>query len=69
MIVKVQLSLSTTHRSQMCLVYNEDHSIEYESEASPEIQTLMAGRLKAYFNAEIVGTLLDIREEVEEQDW
>lgn len=69
MIVKIQVSLTTTRRSQTYLVYNEDRSVMHEGEATPEILNLMAGRPKAYFNAEIVGTLLDIRDEVEEPNW
>jgi hypothetical protein len=70
MIVKVQVSLATTHEKRQVLVYNEDKSVYYEDDASREILQRMDGRVKVYFNARMVGTDIEIQGEVkEEQDW
>lgn len=48
-IVKVQRSLATTAATPRMLVYDETREIYYESELTPEVDRLLAGRAKAYF--------------------
>ncbi len=70
-IVKVQLSLATSHDKQQVLVYDEDHKNSYEGDASPEIIKAMDGEVKKFFYA-IFPTkpgMIDMFEEAPWQDW
>lgn len=70
MIVKVQLSLMTTHASQRVLIYNKDRSIHYEGEATTEVKAVMHGRHKAFFRAGITSDMkVDLIEEVRDYSW
>lgn len=70
MIVKVQLSLQSSNGVAYMLIYNEDRSVMYETEATEEIKTLMEMRPKAYFEAELDDEKkLIIGKEVKHQKW
>lgn len=69
LIVKVQLSTSTTEGERQVLVYDKSRKYQYQTAATPEILELMNGRLKVFFTAEMVGSQIAIGEEVEDQDW
>jgi len=69
MIVKVQLSLFGSEPAPQMLIYNEDRSIVYEAEATPEILACMDGAAKKYFTAELVGTEILLGDETETQNW
>lgn len=60
MIVKVQLSLSTTAGARQMLVYNQDRSVQFEGDAPPDIVAKMGDRPKAFFEAALgkVGELV-----------
>lgn len=60
MIVKVQLSLSTTESSRQVLIYNEDHSVVYRGDAPRKLVRIMGQRPKAFFYAEIDGKNIDL---------
>ncbi len=49
-IVKVQQSLATNKATASMLVYDESREIFYETDLTPEVETLLAGRAKAYFH-------------------
>jgi len=69
-IVKVQVSLSTTQDKQhMLLVYNIDKSIYYDGEADPEVLALMEDRAKVYFESNISGTNIALDHEVPDPGW
>ena len=73
-IVKVQLSLASSDGSRTMLAYNEDRSLQFESEAHAETAQRMGDRVKAFFWADLVGKIkgqakLVINEEAPEQDW
>lgn len=50
-IVKIQISQFTGAGKTQMLVYNEDRSINYETDATESILTLMRGHPKLYFHA------------------
>ncbi len=64
MIVKVQMPLASTDRSAQALVYDEERRFRELVPVSATLRAKMAGRAKAYFEAERV-TLDDGRETVE----
>ena len=66
MIVKVQVSLSSPPR---VLVYNRDRSVQWEGPLLAEVWRLMRGRLKAFFAAEIVDTVVQLDRRVVDEDW
>lgn len=53
MIVKVQISLTTTEPTERCLIYNEARDWQYEGPMEPNdpLYKLMKGRKKAFFHA------------------
>jgi hypothetical protein len=51
------------------LVYNQSRSISFQNNLTPEISTLLDGRAKAYFDADITDSLLVVNHEVEAQNW
>lgn len=69
MIVKVQLSIITSEKNRRVLIYNEDRTIEYETDASKEIVDLMRGDLKAFFHASMVETEISLNQRAEWQEW
>lgn len=68
MIVKVQVSLRSSDGPQM-LIYNEARDVQWEGPLTPDVKKLMHGRDKAYFEAKLIDTLINIRFEVEAQPW
>jgi hypothetical protein len=68
-IVKVQQSGITNAPAMQMLVYNKNHDIEYQADLTPAVRKKLAGRPKAYFNAILRGTIIQINEEVPEQNW
>jgi hypothetical protein len=70
MIVKVQLSISSSEPGTFILIYNKDRSIMYESDAAEDIIVLMGLRVKAYFYAEIDSdNRIAIGDTAEDQNW
>jgi hypothetical protein len=70
MIIKIQQSQFTTTKTKQMLIYNEDRSLFHEDELSKEVEEVLNGRPKAYFEAEInkYGAL-SILKEVDEPNW
>lgn len=54
MVIKVQVSLSSTDNIPHMLIYNEDRTVHYEDFASKDILELMGDEPKAYFNADLI---------------
>jgi hypothetical protein len=69
MIVKVQVSLATTHDRATVLVYNESRRVFYEGDADADLLAKMNGRKKAFFSARLNGTIVDIGEMVKDYKW
>lgn len=72
MIVKVQASLASSDGTSHCLIYDKSRDVMYETsdpEETKPILALLKGRPKAYFNAEIVNTRIQIHEEEQYQNW
>jgi hypothetical protein len=74
LIVKVQLSLATTHEQRMALVYDEHRTVMGELPANESVVMAMTRggvvRPKAYFRAVVDGAgKVHLRDEVEEQSW
>lgn len=69
MIVKVQLSLMTSEAEQQMLVYNKDRTIWWEGPATAIVRLAMQGDAKAFFEAELVGTEVQIGERVKDPGW
>lgn len=67
LMVKVQLALHSSDGVQRCLITNEERTIRYET-ADKGIVEAMAGRVRVYFWAQLEGTFLHLRAEVEHQD-
>lgn len=53
MIVKVQLSLHTTCAARQVLIYNEDRSVTYQGDITPDVAKIMGDENKAYFKAKL----------------
>ena len=64
MIVKVQMPLAAKDKNALALVYDEERRFRELMPVSATLRAKMAGRPKAYFEAERV-TLDDGRETVE----
>lgn len=62
-VVKIQQSLAGNNGKRM-LAYNKDRSISFEDTLSKEVKELLNGRPKAYFNAAIVNTKIELYDEV-----
>ena len=72
MIVKVQLSLFSSNGLKRAFIYDKSRENEYETEDDDEvtfIESILDGKPKAYFNADIVNKQFVINEQVEAQDW
>ena len=69
MIVKVQLPLVSNEAEPKALIYNADRSIEYMPSVDDELRSLMGDRDKAFFHAELVGSILQIGNEADDQTW
>lgn len=48
-IVKLQVSLASTHRAKQVLIYNRDRSVEWTGDAGADVLTLMGDEPKAFF--------------------
>lgn len=70
MIVKVQISLSTSAPCPQVLVYNKSKTVWYEGDAPKKVMSMMAGRYKAFFKAkrEKDGSLT-LKKPAKNQDW
>jgi len=76
-IVKVQVSVSTSEAVPQVLVYNEDRSVEYTTGYSNLFEALMRADFddsansfyKAFFHAHMDGTEIMIDEEAPFQAW
>ena len=70
MIIKVQQSLISSSNTKRMLVYNEDRSLFFEDELTPDAAKVLDNRPKAYFEAEIdEDGALSIIKEVDERNW
>jgi hypothetical protein len=69
-IVKVQLSISSTLPGRRVLIYDESRKHTWEDTAPPDIEALMGDRLKAYFHAHLDDARkIIIDEAAPPQDW
>jgi hypothetical protein len=66
LIVKVQTALNNPALDAM--VYDETRSLEIFVPAD-DVKAVMAGRVKAYFFAKVVGDQIALGEEAPWQDW
>lgn len=70
MIVKVQRELTTGSVDRSVLIYNENMSIYLHAPMTPEIlKWFKKYQLKFYAEAELNGTIINLLNKVEEQDW
>jgi len=69
MIVKVQQSITTNANKPQMLVYSDNRKIEYLGDLTRKVKQRLNGRLKAYFDADIVNRKIELYNEVPEQDW
>ena len=69
MIVKVQMSQFSSDGVPRVLIYNESKSFTYEGGVNVDMVETMAGRSKAYFEAEMGPEGLEIGDEVEDPGW
>lgn len=69
MIIKIQQSLSNSEGTHMMLIYDKSKDVFYENEITKDIKKLLGKRQKAYFNAKIVNTKIQIYDEVKTQKW
>lgn len=70
MIVKVQISIATTHPNRRVLIYNKDRSITYEADVTDEVLALVEGLPKTYFKAHLDRyKKLVLDERTKDQDW
>lgn len=69
MIVKVQLSVTSSKPNRQVLIYNKDESFLLQEDASESMLKMMDGSLKKFFNAELVDTILYFHDEVKFQNW
>lgn len=69
MIVKVQVSLYTTHEARQCLIYDQSQRFRHQGEVSDELMSLMRGRAKAFFYADVHGREFVIGDEAPSQAW
>jgi hypothetical protein len=68
-VVKLQLSLASSG-PQSILVYNEDHSITYQQEATPQLVALFGKKPKIYMLAYLTpDNQMGLLHPAEEQDW
>lgn len=69
MIVKVQVPILGNTEKLAALIYNKNRSVQTTMSLSKEIIDMMDGRLKAYFNAKMDGTILVLGKEARKQNW
>jgi hypothetical protein len=72
MIVKIQQSLFSSDGVTSVMVYDENRDYHYMTSKKKEVEPiikLLGKRPKAYFEAELVNTRLQIGAEAPEQDW
>lgn len=68
-IIKVQLSLSTSHKQRQCLIYNKDRSLLQELPATDEVVAAMEGHDKRYFEASFNQGVVELNKPTNNQDW
>jgi hypothetical protein len=67
-IVKVQVSLTTN--ATVVLIYNEDRSVTYQGDVTPDILDVMGGEPKRYFFAVMNDDMtIGLEDPAPEQDW
>lgn len=67
-IFKLQQQIGPSRRRWM-LLYNESQDLHYLGPLTDELSEFMAGRMKMYVWAMLVGTELVVAREAEEQEW
>jgi len=70
MIVKVQLSITSSDGIQKVLIYDKSKSIMYQEDANQDIIGKMDGEVKKFFNARINKKgILELINPTDFQDW
>lgn len=69
MIVKIQQSITVSEGPAQMLIYDKSKKVFFQEALSTEISTILGGRLKAYFDADVSGKQLVIHHEVDQQSW
>jgi len=69
MIVKVQLSTYTELPVRQVLIYNKDRSVEWQGDITPEIERAMGDTNKAFFEAKMRGTVIELMKRVGGRPW
>lgn len=69
-VVKIQRSLNSTTEQPQMLIYNQDHSIQWQDDLHPKIERLLGGRLKCFALGHVDDKgVLAILGETPEQTW
>lgn len=69
MIVKVQLSLATSHNKRQVMIYDQSQRHCYQGDASVDVIAVMCGRPKVFFNATLEGNEFILFDEAPWQEW
>lgn len=69
MIFKVQQSLSSSDETPHMLMYNKGRDIMQESILSAEVEKLLNGRPKAFFEGEVKDGKIVLQQEAQWQTW
>lgn len=69
MIVKVQLSLSTTAARRQALVYDRSRRHCWQGDAPRGLARLVRGEPKTFWRARLVGAEIVLDERVGNRDW
>jgi hypothetical protein len=69
LIVKIQVSITTTADERQMLVYNKDKSIHFQCPVTEDVLLILAGRPKMYCFYSIVSDEIQISGEAPLQDW
>ena len=69
-VVKFQLALASTTRTNKALVYDELRTFTSEIPIPDKIRAIIKDKGgKAYFKCQLVGTMLDLIELVDDEEW
>ena len=68
-IIKVQVSLSTTHQKPQILAYNRARTLEWTGDCAEDVLKLLGDKKKAFFWATIQDGEFMIDRPCEDQDW
>ncbi len=68
-IFKVQVPVVTTEPVPLALIYNQARTVEFLTPVTPDLETRMQGRLKAFFYGAEVAGIFAWGDEAPWQDW